>query len=43
MDFVVQHYVDGSRESFLDAGFDGYLSKPIDMAVLTKEIRQLLD
>jgi CheY-like chemotaxis protein len=40
---VTAYAMQGSRESFLDAGFDGYLSKPIDMAVLTKEIRQLLD
>jgi CheY-like chemotaxis protein len=40
---VTAYAMQGSRESFLGAGFDGYLSKPIDMAVLTKEIRQLLD
>jgi len=32
----------GNREQVLAAGFDGYLSKPIDIGVLTKELRQFL-
>lgn len=28
----------GDRERFLDAGFDGYVSKPIDLKTLTREI-----
>ena len=30
----------GDRERFLDAGFDGYLSKPIDVAELLQAVRE---
>lgn len=39
---VTAYAMQGNREKVLAAGFDGYLSKPIDIAVLTKEIREFL-
>jgi two-component system, cell cycle response regulator DivK len=30
----------GDRERFLDAGFDGYLSKPIDIVELIQAVRE---
>ena len=30
----------GDRERFLDAGFDGYLSKPVDIAELVTAVRE---
>jgi DNA-binding response OmpR family regulator len=33
----------GDRERFLDAGFDGYLSKPIDVAELLRAVREHCD
>ncbi|HZP72419.1 MAG TPA: response regulator [Gaiellaceae bacterium] len=30
----------GDRERFLEAGFDGYLSKPIDIVELVNEVRR---
>jgi len=33
----------GDREKFLGAGFDGYISKPIDASELLSQIRQMLD
>ena len=34
--------MEGDRERFLDAGFDGYLSKPISIRELPAQIRQHL-
>ena len=31
--------MDGDRERFLDAGFDGYLSKPVDINELVAVVR----
>jgi two-component system, cell cycle response regulator DivK len=39
---VTAYAMHGNREQVLAAGFDGYLSKPIDIAVLTKELREFL-
>ena len=39
---VTAFAMQGNREQVLAAGFDGYLSKPIDIAVLTKELREFL-
>jgi two-component system, cell cycle response regulator DivK len=33
----------GDRERFLDAGFDGYLSKPIDIVELIQAVRECCD
>jgi CheY-like chemotaxis protein len=33
----------GDRERFLDAGFDGYLSKPIDVLELIRVVGELCD
>ena len=33
----------GDRERFLDAGFDGYLSKPVDIAELVATVREHCD
>ena len=30
----------GDRERFLDAGFDGYLAKPVDVAELLEAVRE---
>ena len=30
----------GDRDRFLDAGFDGYLSKPVDVAELLEAVRE---
>jgi two-component system, cell cycle response regulator DivK len=32
----------GDRERALDAGFDGYITKPVDIVALRQEIRKLL-
>jgi len=32
----------GDRERALDAGFDGYISKPVEIASLRQEIKKLL-
>lgn len=40
---VTAYAMQGNREQVLAAGFDGYLSKPIDMSSLMKEIQQFLE
>jgi CheY-like chemotaxis protein len=35
--------MDGDRARFLDAGFDGYLSKPVDVAELLRTVEELCD
>jgi DNA-binding response OmpR family regulator len=30
----------GDRERFLDAGFDGYLAKPVDVGELIEAVRE---
>ena len=32
----------GDRERFLEAGFDGYLSKPVDIVELLRTVRGVL-
>jgi two-component system, cell cycle response regulator DivK len=35
--------MEGDRERFLSAGFDGYLSKPVDIAELVETVRRYCD
>ncbi|HEY1464168.1 MAG TPA: response regulator [Terriglobales bacterium] len=39
---VTAYAMHGDKQKILDAGFDGYLSKPIDLAPLEKELARLL-
>jgi two-component system cell cycle response regulator DivK len=40
---VTAYAMRGDREKILDAGFDAYLSKPINAALLSEELDKLLD
>jgi CheY-like chemotaxis protein len=40
---VTAFAMQGNREQVLAAGFDGYLSKPIDISLLSKEPREFLE
>lgn len=39
---VTAYAMRGDREKVMEAGFDGYLSKPIDFQALTEELERLL-
>ena len=39
---VTAHAMAGDRERILSAGFDGYVSKPIDASTFKKSVRDLL-
>jgi CheY-like chemotaxis protein len=39
---VTAYAMQGDREKILAAGFDGYLSKPIDPTILQQELQRLL-
>ena len=38
---MTAHALQGDRERFLAEGFDGYVSKPVDMQVLAEELRRV--
>ncbi len=40
---ITAYAMRGDREEVLNAGFDGYLSKPLDAALLAKEMQRLLN
>ena len=35
------HALHGDRERFLAEGFDGYVSKPVDMQMLAEELKRV--
>ena len=37
---ALEQAMSGDRDRFLDAGFDGYLSKPVDVAELLQVVRE---
>jgi CheY-like chemotaxis protein len=39
---LTAHALNEQREHLLGAGFDGYVSKPIDLSVLNGEMKQVL-
>lgn len=39
---VTAFAMDGDRERFLAAGFDGYLTKPIDVRTFAEQVRSLM-
>jgi two-component system, cell cycle response regulator DivK len=39
---LTAYAMQGDRDRALDAGFDGYITKPVDIAALRQEIRKLL-
>ena len=40
---ITAYAMQGDREKILQSGFDGYLSKPINVAALTQELDRLLN
>ena len=40
---LTAYAMQGDRERVLQSGFDGYLTKPVDIAKLTEEIQEFLD
>ena len=39
---MTAYSMEGDKEKYLDAGFDDYISKPIDVSLLVKKIKKLL-
>ncbi len=40
---LTAYAMQGDRERILQSGFDGYLTKPIDVKALAKELENFLD
>jgi two-component system, cell cycle response regulator DivK len=40
---LTAHAMTGDRERALDAGFDGYITKPIDIRAFPEEVRRALE